>query len=285
MTRDQVTTTQAVARSDAEEKAAVRSMWALGDYHRFATSTVWEVGPVLVEACGIGAGQRVLDVAAGTGNAAIRAAEAGARVVASDLTPEHFEAGRREAAVRGVKLEWVEADVEALPFEDDAFDAVTSVFGVIFAPDHRAAADEMLRVCRPGGIVGVAAFRPEGAAAAFFDLIARYAPAPPPHASPPLLWGTEDHIRRLFGGRVELLTFRRSSYVERSPGGPETYVELFRTTFGPVIALRRLLEAEPERLAAFDEAFTRFAEQENRGAPGGPAEYPYEYLLITARKR
>ncbi|MGH7694548.1 MAG: class I SAM-dependent methyltransferase, partial [Gemmatimonadaceae bacterium] len=128
-----------------------RRMWALGDYHRFATETVWQLGPILVRACGISAGQRVLDVAAGTGNVAIRAAEVGARVVASDLTPENFAAGRREAAARGVELEWIEADAERLPFADDEFDVVTSSLGAIFAPDHRAAAYEMFRVCRRGG--------------------------------------------------------------------------------------------------------------------------------------
>jgi SAM-dependent methyltransferase len=155
--RIDVTTQEASAA-----KAAVRAAWALGDYHRFATELVWEVGPVLVAACGISPGQRVLDVAAGTGNAAIRAAEAEARVVASDLTPENFDAGRREARERGVELEWVEADAEALPFAADEFDVVTSSFGAMFAPDHQAVADELVRVCRPGGTIGMANFTPEG---------------------------------------------------------------------------------------------------------------------------
>lgn len=280
---DQVSTTGVAAPTSM--KAAVREMWALGDYHRFATSTIWEVGPILVEACGIEPGQRVLDVAAGTGNVAIRAAEAGASVVASDLTPENFEAGRREAALRGVELEWVEADVEALPCEDDSFDIVTSVFGAIFAPNHRATADEMLRVCRPGGTVGLAAFRPVGVAAAFFELFGKYAPPPPAGAEPPLLWGSEDHVRDLFGDRVTSLNFTRRTYVERSPDGPDAYIELFNTAFGPVIAIRRLLESEPDRLAEFDLEFARFAQQCNQGEPGGPAEYPYDYLVIVARKR
>ena len=124
-----------------EIKAATRAMWAADDYHRFATETVWGLGPRLVEATGITAGQRVLDVACGTGNVAIRAAEAGARVVASDLTPEHFKAGRDEARQRRVDLEWVEADAENLPFVDGEFDVVTSSLGAIFAPDHRRMAD------------------------------------------------------------------------------------------------------------------------------------------------
>ncbi len=163
-----------------EHKAAERAMWALGDYHAFAKQTVWELGPLLVEACGITEGQRVLDVAAGTGNVAIRAAAAGADVVASDLTPENFDAGRAEARAQGVAVEWVEADAEALPFADGEFDAVTSSFGAMFAPDHQQVADELLRVCRPGGTIGMINFTPDGTAAAFFDTLARYAPPPPP---------------------------------------------------------------------------------------------------------
>jgi ubiquinone/menaquinone biosynthesis C-methylase UbiE len=270
---------------DAQVKAAVRRMWALGNYHEFATRTVWQLGPMLVEACGIEADQRVLDVAAGTGNAAIRAAEVGARVVASDLTPENFEAGRREAAARGVEIEWVEADAEALPFDDGEFDAVTSSFGAIFAPNHQAVANEMLRVCRPGGTIGMINFRPEGLPAEFFELLGRYAPPPPPGALPPLLWGTEEHVRALFGERVDSLKMTRRVYVERSPGGPEEYRRLFETTFGPVIAIRAGLAADPDRLAAFDREFGEFASRGNRGVAGGAAEYPYEYLLVVGRKR
>src|SRR5262245_56166588 len=164
----------------AERKAEMRAMWARGDYARFARETVWELGPVLVEAARISAGQRVLDVATGTGNVAIRAAEAGAQVVASDLTPEHFEAGRREAAKRGLELDWVEADAEALPFADDAFDVVTSSLGAIFAPDHRAVADELVRVCRPGGAIAMINFTPDGLAGDFFGTLAPYMPPPPP---------------------------------------------------------------------------------------------------------
>jgi ubiquinone/menaquinone biosynthesis C-methylase UbiE len=264
-------------------KAAERAMWALGDYHRFAKQTVWEIGPVLVEACGITAGQRVLDVAAGTGNVAIRAAEAGAVVVASDLTPENFEAGRREARARGVKLEWVEADAEALPFGDGEFDVVTSSFGAMFAPDHRKVADELLRVCRAGGTIGMANFTPEGTAADFFQTLAPYAPPPPPGALPPILWGSEEHVRGLLGDRVKSLELTRREYVERA-ATPEAYVELFKEAFGPVVALYAYLADQPDRRAALEREFLEFASQANLGEPDGPAEYPYEYLLIVARK-
>ncbi len=263
---------------------AEREMWALGDYHRFAKQTVWGFGPELVAACGIGPGQRVLDVAAGTGNVAIRAAEAGATVIAADLTPENFEAGRREARSRGVELEWVEADAEALPFADGAFDVVTSSVGVIFAPDHQAVADELLRVCRPGGTIGMINFLPEGVAKEFFEKLEAYAPPPPPDALPPTLWGSEEHLRDLFGDRLASLELTRSSYVERSPGGPAEYVAFFKETFGPVIALYGFLADQPERLAALDRDFHDFATRANSGSPEA-AEYRYEYLLVVARKR
>jgi ubiquinone/menaquinone biosynthesis C-methylase UbiE len=258
-------------------------MWALGDYHAFAKATVWQLGPMLVEACGVSPGQRVLDIAAGTGNTAIRAAEAGAQVVASDLTPENFEAGRREAAARGVTLEWVEADAEALPFDDDDFDVVTSSVGALFAPDHQAVADEMVRVCRPGGTIGMINFRPVGLAAEFFGLIAPYAPPSPTRASP-LDWGSEPHVRALFGNNVESLELTAGEYIERSPNGPEGYRTLFETTFGPLIAIRASLADDPARAAAFDQDFHDFTTRCNHGAPGGDAEYPYPYLLVVARK-
>ncbi|MGH2987001.1 MAG: class I SAM-dependent methyltransferase [Solirubrobacterales bacterium] len=267
-----------------DDKAEERAMWALGDYHAFAKATVWELGPVLVEACGIAAGRRVLDVAAGTGNVAIRAAEAGADVVASDLTPENFDAGRREAAARGVELEWVEADAEALPFDDDAFDVVTSSMGAIFAPDHRAVADELLRVCRPGGTIGMINFAPDGVAGEFFELFGRYAPPPPSGALPPTAWGSEEHVRTLFGDRIASLEMTRREYTERAASTGD-YVALFAATFGPAVALLANLADQPERRAAMERDFAEFAERSNRGTPGGPAELPYEYLLVVARKR
>jgi SAM-dependent methyltransferase len=223
---------------------AARAAWAAGDYHRFATELVWQLGPVLVAACGVSPGQRVLDVAAGTGNVAIRAAEAGAEVVASDLTPENFEAGREEARARGVELEWVEADAESLPFADGAFDVVTSSFGAMFAPDHQAVAGELVRVCRPGGTIGMANFTPDGLGGEFFAVFAPYLPAPPPGALPPVLWGSEEHVRDLFGDRVESLELTRKDYVERA-ASPRDYCEFFKATFGPVVALYESLGTSP----------------------------------------
>jgi len=283
MTTHERSNPRAAADLGRDRKAAERAMWALGDYHRFATLLVWEVGPVLVEACGIRTGQRVLDVAAGTGNVAIRAAATGARVVASDLTPENFAAGRREALAQGVELEWVEADAEALPFGDGEFDVVTSSFGVMFAPDHRAVADELVRVCRPGGTIGLINFTPEGLAGEFFEIVGRYVPPPPPGAPRPLLWGSEEHVRELFGDRVSSLELTRKRYVERSPGGPLEYVELFKETFGPLVALHASLADRPDRRPNLDRELLDFATRANRAGPEGPAEYHYEYLLVIAR--
>jgi ubiquinone/menaquinone biosynthesis C-methylase UbiE len=283
MTTDSGASAPAIRAEERPSKAAARAAWSLGDYHRFATELVWEIGPVLVQACQISAGQRVLDVAAGTGNVAIRAAEAGATVVATDLAPSHFDAGRREALARRVALEWREADAEALPFGDGEFDVVTSSFGAIFAPDHQAVADELVRVCRPGGTIGMANFTPEGLAADFFDVFARYAPPPPPGSWPPVMWGSEEHVRDLFGDNVASLDMARREYVERA-ASPRDYCAFFKQTFGPVVATYASL-ADREQMEALDRDFLDFATRANRGGPDGPAEYHYEYLLVVARKR
>ena len=274
--------TASAAWEDREFKAGVRSRWAKGDYARFA-DLVWPLGPVLVEAAAVRPGQRVLDVACGTGNVAIRAAEAGADVVASDLTPEHFPAGQRNARRSGVELEWVEADAEALPFGNAGFDVVTSAVGAMFAPRHERVADELLRVCRPGGTIVMANFPPEGTAADFFAVFGPYMPPPREGDSPSMLWGCEEHVRGLFGGRVSSLEFTRLSYVERA-ATPRAYCEFCKETFGPVVAIYESLAEDPAGVAALDDAFLRFAERSNRGRAGGSAEYHYEYLLVVAQK-
>ena len=145
----------------------------------------------------------MLDVAAGTGNASIPAALAGAHVTASDLTPELLEAGRARAEAAGAELEWVEADAERLPFEDESFDVVMSAIGVMFAPHHQLAADELVRVCKPGGTIGLLSWTPEGMIGGLFRTIGPFAPPPPPGAQPPPLWGSEAHLGELLGNRVE----------------------------------------------------------------------------------
>lgn len=255
-------------------------MWGLGDYDRFARQLIWGFGPELVAACGIGPGRRVLDVAAGSGNVAIRAAEAGADVVACDLEPAQLVAGRRGAAADGVVVDWVEADAAALPFPDDSFDVVVSAAGAIFAPDQRAVAGELVRVCRPGGTIGMINFPPGGMADELFATFAPYRPAPPDGVASPMLWGDEDHVRSLLGDRVDALEMTRKSYVERSPGGAREFCDFYKATFGPLVAL--FAELDAERAAAADAAFLDFATRRARTAADGRAEYDVEYLLVVA---
>ena len=186
-------------------------MWATGDYPSMVETFLLPLGPRLVEACGIRSGAEVLDVAAGTGNASIPAAQTGAKVTASDLTPELLEAGRARAEAEGVELDWVEADAENLPFEDESFDVVMSSIGAMFAPHHQDVADELVRVCRPGGTIGLLSWTPEGMIGALFRAMGPFAPPPPPGAQPPPLWGSEDHVRELFGDRVEFGTLERDN--------------------------------------------------------------------------
>ena len=171
----------------AKIKQGARATWAAGDFAAVARLTLWEVGPRIVAAAAVGPDDRVLDVACGTGNAAIPAAATGADVVGVDLTPELFDAGREEATEAGVSLEWVQGDAEELPFEDESFDVVLSTFGCMFAPRHAVAAAEIARVLRPGGRVGITAWTPEGGMGSFFRTVGAYMPPPPAIAQPPVL--------------------------------------------------------------------------------------------------
>jgi SAM-dependent methyltransferase len=268
---------------DREFKARQRSIWALGDYHAFTKRSLWAFGPVLVDACEIGPGQRVLDVAAGTGNVAIRAAEAGADVIASDLTPENFAAGRREAAAHHVDLQWVEADAEALPFADGEFDVVTSAFGAVFAPHHQVVADELLRVCRPGGTIGLAAITRAGSTEDFFRILTDFLPSMLADSSP-LQWGDEDHVAELFGDRVESLEMRHHRFELDGFANPAEMCAFFKGTHPVAIALSRELAEDPERTAALDRAFHDMTERwQSEG--GESLVYRQDALLIVARKR
>jgi 2-polyprenyl-3-methyl-5-hydroxy-6-metoxy-1,4-benzoquinol methylase len=207
--------------TDDELKSRHRAMWALGDYPAVATEVIADLGPVLVEACGIGPGQSVVDVAAGSGNAAIPAAKLGADVVATDLTPELLEIGKQAADAEGVTLSWKVGDAENMPCDDGEHDVVMSCVGVMFAPHHQAAADELVRVCRPGGTIGLISWTPEGFIGQMFATMKPYVPAPPPGVQPPPLWGHLDHVRELFGERVTDLDGRQQTLrVTRFGSGP-----------------------------------------------------------------
>ncbi len=269
--------------ANGELKARHRSMWASGDYPSMVETFLLPLGPRLVEAVEIGPGMRVLDVAAGTGNAAIPAAAQGATVVASDLTPELFEAGRARAEAEGVELEWAEADAENLPFEDSSFDAVISSIGVMFAPYHQAAADELVRVCRPGGTIGLLSWTPEGMIGGLFRTIGPFAPAPPPGAQPPPLWGGEEHLRELLGDRVELEKLERDELEVTAFERPADFAEHFKQRYGPTIAAQanaRRNEREPE----FEQALDRYFEEQNRGS-AEDARFGMEFLVAVGKKR
>jgi ubiquinone/menaquinone biosynthesis C-methylase UbiE len=274
-----------VSDQDADRalKAKHRALWASGDYPAVAAELIPELGPELVRACGVKPGNRVLDVGAGSGNAAIPAAAAGAIVTASDLTPELFDVGRRIAAERGVDLEWVEADAEAMPFADDSFDVVMSCVGAMFAPHHQATADELVRVCRAGGTIGMINWTPEGFIGNLFATMKPYAPPPPPGASPPPLWGNEDHVRALFGDGVTDLTARRQTVRMDHCANPLEFREYWKRNYGPTIAAYRFNQDQPERLAALDRDFLSFLTDWQEGAD--QAAWVAEYLLVTATKR
>ncbi|MGN6662995.1 MAG: class I SAM-dependent methyltransferase [Solirubrobacterales bacterium] len=268
---------------DPELKARHRKMWASGDYPSMVETFLLPLGERLVEACGIGEGDRVLDVAAGSGNAAVEAARRGAEVVAGDLTPELFEAGRARAEAAGVELEWVEADAEALPFEDESFDVVISSIGVMFAPHHQAAADELVRVCRSGGRIALLSWTPEGMIGALFRAMGPFAPAPPPGAQPPPLWGGEGHLDELFGDRVEFELLEREELDVTAFAQPDDYAEHFKQRYGPTIVARANAE-KGGRAEEFDRTLSELCGEWDRGGDGA-ARFEMEYLVAVGRKR
>jgi ubiquinone/menaquinone biosynthesis C-methylase UbiE len=280
-----MTTTEATTetvRADQELKARHRAMWALGDYGAVAHEVIADLGPVLVEAAGVGPGQRVLDVAAGTGNVAVPAALAGADVVASDLTPELLDAGRRAADHRGARVDWREGDAEALPFADGAFDATVSCVGVMFAPHHQVAADELVRVTRPGGTLGLVSWTPEGFIGQMLAVMRPFAPSPPPGAQPPPLWGRPEHVRGLLGDRASVVREeRRLLRVDRFRTAEE-FRDFFKATYGPTIVVYRAIADDPGKVATLDADLVALAERFAVDGEDGLV-MGWEYLLLTAR--
>jgi len=270
--------------TDRALKAKHRAMWALGDYPAVAIDVIPELGPTLVAATGVRAGDRVLDVAGGTGNAAVPAALTGAEVVASDLTPELFVAGRQFAARNGVEITWEEGDAEALPYDDASFDVVLSCVGVMFAPHHQIAADELLRVCRPGGRIGLLSWTPTGFVGELFRTMKPYAPPPPPGAQPAPLWGDEDHVRALLGDRVTDVVAKRQTLTSDLFASPEAWKDYWKTVYGPTIAVYRYVGDNPQDVAALDADLTALARRYDRGT-GSTTVMDWEYLLVTARKQ
>jgi SAM-dependent methyltransferase len=271
-----------ITKPRSELKTRHAAMWASGDYPSMVETFLLPLGPRLVDACDLGPGTRVLDVAAGTGNASLPAAATGAHVVASDLTPELLVAGRARAEAAGLSLEWVEADAEDLPFEDESFDVVISAIGAMFAPHHQLVADELVRVCRPGGKIALLSWTPEGMIGQLFKTMGPYAPPPPPGASPPPLWGGEGHLRELFGERVELNTLRRETLEVTAFGQPREFGEHFKARYGPTIVTRANAEKNGV-VDAFDAALDQFCDDQNLST-NGSARFELEYLLAVGTR-
>jgi ubiquinone/menaquinone biosynthesis C-methylase UbiE len=260
-----------------EFKQRQRAMWSAGDYASLS-EYIADVGERVVERAGVEAGMHVLDVACGTGNAAMPAARAGAQVTGLDLVPELLNAGREKAAVAGVEIDWVEGDAEELPFEDGAFDRVFSTFGHMFAPRHRRVADEMVRVCGQGGALATCTWTPEGTVGDVFRASASYMPPPPDFATPPILWGSEDHVRDMFGAVATDFEFERQ-YTTIEWESIEGFADFFMERFGPLVTARNLLGDRFGELRARIMAIWAEANE----ADDGSLRLPQEYLLSVIR--
>jgi SAM-dependent methyltransferase len=272
------------AELDRALKARHRRMWAMGDYPAMARDFLLPLGERLVEAAGVRSGDRVLDVGAGTGNAAIAAARRGARVVASDLTPELLEDGRARAAQEGVALDWEQGDAEALPYDAGTFDVVLSCIGAMFAPHHDATAAELARVCRPGGTVAMLNWTPEGLIGELFRTMGPFVAPPPPGASPPPLWGSEDHVRARFGATLTDLTTSRGLLELAIGQRPADYRDYFKQRYGPTIAAYANVAADPARAAELDAALEGLFARADLARAGEPARYELEYLIVVGRR-
>jgi len=249
-----------------------KTMWGSGNYAAVA-ERITKTGELVVERAGVEPGMDVLDVACGTGNATIPAAKASARVTGLDFSPVMLEIARERSADAMVEIDFVEGDAQELPFEDASFDRVLSTFGHMFAPDHQRTAAEMRRVLRPGGVIAVACWAPEGSIGRMFRTLAELVP-PPPGATPPILWGTEGHVRELLGDAE----FERHE-IEWTDESPESYARFMLDSFGPLLNAREVLGEREDEL---DTAFTDFLRRENL-AEDGTLRFGGEYLLSIVR--
>jgi ubiquinone/menaquinone biosynthesis C-methylase UbiE len=258
-------------------KRRQQATWSSGDYSVIGT-TLAITGELLCEAVDLHAGQQVLDVAAGNGNATLAAARRWADVTSTDYVPALLDQGRARAAADRLPVTFQEADAEDLPFADNSFDVVLSIFGVMFTPNQEQAARELLRVCRSGGKIGLANWTPDGFIGHLFRTIGKYI-APPPGVKPPALWGTEQRLRELFGNDISNLTVNRRMFVFRYRSA-EHFLHVFRTYYGPVLKAFATLDAQGQADLAGDlvELMLRF----NQGGADTLA-IPSEYLEVVAR--
>ena len=259
-------------------KQRQQQAWASGDFAVVAARIVL-VAEHLCDTADLHAGWRVLDVATGSGNAAIAAARHGCAAVGVDYVPSLLEAGRRRAEAEGLAVELLEGDAEALPFPDDSFDAVTSVFGAMFAPDHARAAAELLRVCRPGGTIALASWTPDGFIGELFRTVAAHVP-PPAGVQSPMLWGTEEHLRKLFGDSIASLETEERTFTFRFESAEE-FVDFFRTWYGPTLKAFAALEGDARD--ALEADLLALARRSDRlGGGAGAIAIPATYIEAVA---
>ena len=259
-------------------KQQSRAGWSMGEY-RELSQVLRPAAEALCEACAVSAGQEVLDVAAGDGNFAIACAHEGASVVASDLAPGMVEKGNARTRAEGYEIEWLEADVEQLPFEDARFDCVGSVFGAMIAPRPRVAAEEMFRVVRPGNTVGMTAWMPKGPTYEMFSLMRSYT-EPPPELPQPEQWSQEELVRERFEGLARSIEMQRRT-LPWSAGSPEDFVERMERDAPMHVAAKERLPRE--RYARLREDLIGLARDWAGG--DGPFAVEAQYVLIVARRR
>lgn len=267
--------------ANGELRQRARATWAAGDWDSFAR-LVEPVGEVVLDRIDVGPGTELLDVGTGSGGTvAIPAAQRGAKVVGSDVTPELFGPARRRAADAGVDVDWVEADAQDLPFDDGTFDRVVSTFGAMFAPDHSRAAAELVRVCRPGGRIGMTTWANDGFAGELFKLTGSFLPPPPPGVEPPPLWGVQEHVEEAFGAAGATPAIARET-VDFNFASVEDAVGSYADDFGPFVMARAALEPQG-RWDDFLDAFTALVRRFNT-ADDGAARIRSDYFLILVER-
>ena len=261
-------------------KQRQQSTWASGDFSVVAARIVYQA-ELLCETADLQAGWRVLDVATGSGNAALAAARRGCEAVGIDYVPALLERGRIRAEAEHLSVEFREGDAEQLPFLAAAFDAVVSIYGVMFAPDHRRAASELVRVCRPGGRIALACWTPEGFIGETFRLFLRFLP-PTSGLQPPVLWGDVAYQRELFGESAISVTAYPRTAIFRYRSAEEN-VEFFRTYYGPTL---RAFEALPsEQQTALNDGLIELVQRYDRNSGSGPVAIAADYLeTVIVRK-
>jgi len=259
-------------------KVRQQAMWASGDFGQIGTR-LQIVGESLCEAAGVGASDRVLDVAAGNGNATLAAARRYADVTATDYVPELLDGAARRAEADGLPILTRVADAENLPFADGEFDVALSTYGVMFAPDQNRAAAELVRVTRSGGRIGLANWTPEGFIGELFRVVGRFVP-PPAHLAPPAAWGTETRLVEMFGPHASDIRTERKHYVFRYRSA-EHWVDVFRTYYGPVLKAFAALDDAGQR--ALHAALLDLLERFDRGGRDALA-VPGEYLEVVIQR-